>query len=64
MNKSRLKDLSYGKELFIPQIYFEPEKDIPMVQLGRTERVSAFLERIVQLWKQGSEVRILLATED
>ena len=64
MKKSRLEDLSYGKELFIPQIYFEPVKDISMVQLGKTEQVSAFLERIVLLWKQGGEVRVLLAPED
>ena len=35
-----------------------------MVQLGKTERVSAFLERIVALWKQGREINILLAPED
>ena len=64
LKQDRLNELPYGKDLFIPRIYFEPEKGVTMVQLGKTERVSAFLERIVALWKQGREINILLAPED
>ena len=64
MKTERLNDLPYGKDLFIPRIYFEPEQGVIMVQLGKAEPVSAFLERILLLWKQGREVNLLLAPED
>ena len=64
MKTSRLNDFPYGKDLFIPRIYFEPEKDISMISLGKSEPVSVFLERIIKLWKQGKEINLLLAPED
>ena len=64
LKTSRLNDLSYGKELFIPRIYFEPEKGVSMIALGKSEPVAVFLERIIKLWKQGKEINLLLAPED
>ena len=64
LKTGRLNELPYGKDLFVPRIYFEPEKGSTMVQLGKSEPVSAFLERMIVLWKQGREINILLAPED
>lgn len=54
----------YGKDLFVPHIYFVPEHPISMIKLEKEESVAAFLKRAVSQWQQGKEVHILLAPED
>lgn len=63
LKRNRLQ-LPWGRELFMPRIYFTPRSKVRMIQLKKNENVSAFLQRAVDLWQKGDQVNILLAPED